>query len=383
MLFNSPLFLFIFLPLIFAIFLAAPRRWRNIALLVGSCGFYAWGEPRFIFVVFLSAVFDWLLGRQLAVTAGTARGRLLLGLGVLANAAVLVYYKYFNFLLENLNGLLSQFGAAPLGFAGVLLPIGVSFIVFEKITYLVDIYRKTGEPSESLFDYLTYVFLFPKLLAGPIVKYHEIAGQLKRHEVSWDNVYAGVSRFGLGQEKDKNVWTRRNYKISWNRINDLKDFLHQKGIDFSSEEISILLANYIDKREFNLTVDSISATTNSFSKLSGSDFERLLYRLYIAMGYAVQITGKTGDQGADLIVTMGQERLLIQAKCYKDWSVGNSAIQEAAAAKNHYDCNKAAVITTSFFTKEATELAKTNQVELIPKELLQKMLLDNLKESWS
>lgn len=192
-----------------------------------------------------------------------------------------------------------------------------------------------------------------------------------------------ISRFGLGQEKDKNVWTRRNYKISWNRINDLKDFLHQKGIDFSSEEISILLANYIDKREFNLTVDSISATTNSFSKLSGSDFERLLYRLYIAMGYAVQITGKTGDQGADLIVTMGQERLLIQAKCYKDWSVGNSAIQEAAAAKNHYDCNKAAVITTSFFTKEATELAKTNQVELIPKELLQKMLLDNLKESWS
>ena len=201
MLFNSPLFLFIFLPLIFAIFLAAPRRWRNIALLVGSCGFYAWGEPRFIFVVLLSAVFDWLLGRQLAVTAGTARGRLLLGLGVLANAAVLVYYKYFNFLLENLNGLLSQFGAAPLGVAGVLLPIGVSFIVFEKITYLVDIYRKTGEPSESLFDYLTYVFLFPKLLAGPIVKYHEIAGQLKRHEVSWDNAYAGVSRFGLGLAK--------------------------------------------------------------------------------------------------------------------------------------------------------------------------------------
>ena len=73
MLFNSPLFLFIFLPLIFAIFLAAPRRWRNIALLVGSCGFYAWGEPRFIFVVLLSAVFDWLLGCQLAVTVGTTR----------------------------------------------------------------------------------------------------------------------------------------------------------------------------------------------------------------------------------------------------------------------------------------------------------------------
>jgi restriction system protein len=192
-----------------------------------------------------------------------------------------------------------------------------------------------------------------------------------------------ISRFGLGQEKDKNVWTRRNYKISWDRINDLKDFLYQKEIDFSSSEICILLANYIDKKEFDLTVNSIGATTNSFSKLSGTDFEHLLYRLYETMGYSVLSNGKTGDQGGDLIATKNQERILIQAKCYKDWSVGNSAVQEAVAARNHYDCNKAMVITTSVFTKEATELAKTNKVELIPKELLQKMLLDNLKESWS
>ena len=201
MLFNSPLFLFIVLPLVYAAFLLTPRRWRNIALLLGSCGFYAWGEPRFIFVVLLSAGFDWWLGRRIVHVAGERRGQWLLGLGVASNAAILVYYKYFNFLLENLNGLLAQFGLAPWLFAEVLLPIGVSFIVFEKITYLVDIYRKTGEPSESLFDYLTYVFLFPKLLAGPIVKYHEIAGQLQRHELSWDGIYAGFSRFAVGLAK--------------------------------------------------------------------------------------------------------------------------------------------------------------------------------------
>ncbi len=192
-----------------------------------------------------------------------------------------------------------------------------------------------------------------------------------------------ISRFGLGQEKGKNVWTRRNYIISWDRINDLKNILYQKEIDFSSSEVCMLLSSYIDKKEFDLTVNSIGAVTNSFSKLNGTEFENLLYRLYEVMGYSVLSNGKTGDQGGDLIATKNQERILIQAKCYKDWSVGNSAVQEAVAARNHYDCNKAMVITTSYFTKEATELAKTNKVELIAKDLLQKMLLDNLKESWS
>lgn len=192
-----------------------------------------------------------------------------------------------------------------------------------------------------------------------------------------------ISRFGLGQEKSKNFWTRRNYKIDWNRINDLQDFLSQKGIKFSLSDIGVLLSFYIDEREHEVTYNSISVTTLSFSKLNGSDFERLLGMLYEAMGYSVQLSGKPGDQGGDLIVTKNQERILIQAKCYINSTVGNNAVQEAVAARNHYDCNKAAVVTTSTFTREATELAKTNGVELIPKNLLQKMLLDHLKESWS
>lgn len=192
-----------------------------------------------------------------------------------------------------------------------------------------------------------------------------------------------ISRFGLGQEKDKNAWTRRNYKISWYRIHDLTDILNEHGADLSSSDTCIILSHYIDKKELDLTANSIAAPTNNFSKLKGTDFEYLLYRLYESMGYLVQVTGKTGDQGGDLIATKGQERVLIQAKCYKDWSVGNNAVQQAVAAKNHYDCNRAMVITTSVFTREATELAKTNNVELVPRGLLQAMLLDNLKESWN
>lgn len=201
MLFNSPLFLFVFLPILVVVYLLMPQKGRNMALLVGSACFYAWGEPRFVVVVILSALLDWLLGFPLAKRAGTFAGKVLLAVGVASNTGILIYYKYANFFVENLNVLLHGLGVAPLVFAQVLLPIGVSFIVFEKITYLVDIYRRTGHPSRFLVNYLTYVFLFPKLLAGPIVKYHDIEQQLERRSASWDDVFAGTSRFIMGLAK--------------------------------------------------------------------------------------------------------------------------------------------------------------------------------------
>jgi restriction system protein len=193
-----------------------------------------------------------------------------------------------------------------------------------------------------------------------------------------------ITRFGIG-DKSKNTWKYRDYAISWDRINDLqKDLATTKHIDLSLSDINILLRRYIDDREFAVTVNSVAtAKQNSFRELNGSSFESLLYRLYEAMGYTVQHTGKTGDQGGDLVLTKGEERKLIQAKCYRDISVGNDAVQQAFAAKSHYDCNSATVVTTSYFTREAIELAKSTGVELIPKQTLQKMLLDYLKESWS
>lgn len=199
-----------------------------------------------------------------------------------------------------------------------------------------------------------------------------------------NEVNSFISRFGLGQEKDKNSWEYRSYKISYDRIGDFRKVLSQKGVSFDMDEIYSLLQAYINERELNITAGSVTNQTNLFSKLNkdGADFERLLFRLYESMGYLVQIIGKTGDQGGDLIATKGGERILIQAKCYIDWSVGNSAVQQAFSAQTYYNCNKAVVITTSYFTNDAITLSKTNGVELITKDLLQKMLLDNLKESW-
>jgi HJR/Mrr/RecB family endonuclease len=191
-------------------------------------------------------------------------------------------------------------------------------------------------------------------------------------------------RFGMGQDRSKNAWEYRNYKIDWKRFHEMEDILRGKGVRLEdNKDLALLLRHYIDEREFSITSNSIQANTKNFRELNGPAFEALLLRLYEKMGYAVQHTGKTGDQGGDLVATKGGERLLIQAKCYQNISVGNDAVQQAVGARTFYDCNKAAVITNSEFTREAVELAKANNVELIAKARLQQLLLDNLSESWA
>ena len=198
MLFSTPFFLFVFLPLFFAFYWFLPAR-RGI-LLAGSIVFYGWGEPLFLLVVILSALFDWCLGWQIAQRG--PRAKTWVALGVASNVALLVYAKYTVFAVENLNALLTARGWAAWPLPQIALPLGVSFIVFEKITYVVDLYRKVAPPAKSLLDYLNYVFLFPKLLAGPIVKYHDIADQLAAPTHRYEDVREGLIRFirGLGKK---------------------------------------------------------------------------------------------------------------------------------------------------------------------------------------
>lgn len=144
----------------------------------------------------------------------------------------------------------------------------------------------------------------------------------------------------------------------------------------------MLLRFYVNEKEENLTRESIRRESQKFTKLSGTEFEKLLYRLFEAMGYRVEWIGKSGDQGGDLIANKDGERILIQAKCYRDWSTGNFAVQQVVGAMKYYDCSKAMVVTTSHFTKEAIVLAKVNKTELISKEQLQELLLRFLGESW-
>ncbi len=200
MLFSTPFFLFVFLPVFGALYWLIPAR--RPLLLVGSTVFYGWSEPVFGLVVFASALLDWLLGRGIAaLPPGHGRRKTLVACGVVSNLGLLVYVKYTAFGVANLNVLLAHTGFHPLRVPRIALPLGVSFIVFEKITYVVDLYRGRARPAASLLDYCNYVLLFPKLLAGPIVKYHDIAAQLARPSHRYEDVRDGLVRFIHGLAK--------------------------------------------------------------------------------------------------------------------------------------------------------------------------------------
>ena len=191
-----------------------------------------------------------------------------------------------------------------------------------------------------------------------------------------------ISNYGLGkQEKAEKSWNYRDYSIAWYRINDLSKFLKERGVLFSDYDIRLLLKECIEDREYKKMTESQEVTTRYFKDLSWSAFEKLLHRLYEAWGYAVQLTGRAGDQGGDLVVTKKGMRMVVQAKYYQVL-VNNKAIQEAVAAKGIYNCDRATVVTTSDFTDGALELAKANNVDLINGKKLKELLLSHLKENW-
>jgi alginate O-acetyltransferase complex protein AlgI len=202
MLFYEPLFLFLFAPAVYLIYLlfGAERGARALILLIASNVFYAWSEPVFVLVVFASVAADLFVARRIDASSpdGSLRGRWL-ALGVALNLGILVYYKYTGFLALNLDALLRALTLPGIHIPQIALPIGVSFIVFEKITYLVDVYRGVTKPARSVQLYALYVFFFPKLLAGPIIKYHDIAGQMETCPHAHINDFViGFSRFMLG-----------------------------------------------------------------------------------------------------------------------------------------------------------------------------------------
>lgn len=196
-----------------------------------------------------------------------------------------------------------------------------------------------------------------------------------------ENLKTFINRFGLEGGKGEG-YSFRNHKFDWDRINDLKDIYKEKDITSNEKDIFALLRFYIQDKEKSFTRESINKTPQKLANLSGSDFEKLLYRLFEALGYKVQLTGRSGDQGGDLVAIRDGDRVLIQAKAYRDWSTGNAAVQQVVGAMKYYDCNRATVITTSHFTNEAIVLAKANNIDLVSKEQLQEMLLNYLKENW-
>jgi alginate O-acetyltransferase complex protein AlgI len=201
MVFSSPVFLFLFLPLVLATYALAPRVLRNAVLLLWSLLFYAWGEVTFVFVMLSSCVVNYGFG--LWVDRARARGnaKLVLGLAVVVNIGLLVFFKYANFIVANLNGVLALVHANPIVVAKVPLPLGISFFTFHALSYVIDIYRGEAQAQKNPLQIALYLSLFPQLVAGPIIRYHDVATQLVKRAVTREGFAYGVRRFAVGLGK--------------------------------------------------------------------------------------------------------------------------------------------------------------------------------------
>ena len=194
MVFSSLLFLYAFLPVCLLLYFLVPGlTGKNIVLLCASLVFYAWGEPVYVFLMLAVAALNWGFGLLL----GKKRSKGLLALCVALNLASLVVFKYAGFLVENCNAL---FGTA-LRDPQISLPIGISFYTFQALSYSVDVYRKDVGVQRSYWKFLLYVSMFPQLIAGPIVRYVDVAAQIESRESDPENVFRGVTRFCVGLGK--------------------------------------------------------------------------------------------------------------------------------------------------------------------------------------
>ena len=194
MVFSSILFLIYFLPIFLVVYYVTPQRFRNGFLLLSSVVFYSWGAPRFIFVILGTTIIDFVLVRLMDRTANNWRRRLFLLLSVSINLGLLFYFKYSNFFVENINEVLGSIGMNRISWIKLVLPIGISFYTFETITYVVDVYRKVHKPQPNFWNYQLYIIFFPKLIAGPIVRYHEFADQIKKRYYT-QNLDFGFTNF--------------------------------------------------------------------------------------------------------------------------------------------------------------------------------------------
>lgn len=201
MVFSSSIFLLYFLPVFLLVYFSVGKSLKNPVILAASILFYAWGAPKFVFVILASTIIDFYIVRALFRSELERKRRLLLFASIFINLGLLVYFKYSNFFIENVNSLLSTFGIQNIAWTSVLLPIGISFYTFQTLTYSIDIYRKIHSPLEKLSDYLLYIMSFPQMIAGPIVRFSSVADQITSRKENIDDKLIGLYRFCIGLAK--------------------------------------------------------------------------------------------------------------------------------------------------------------------------------------
>ena len=205
MLFSSPVFLFLFLPLALSGYFLFSSRSRNAFLLAASLFFYAWGEAYYVIVMTGSIGINYFFGlaisNQLRQPFQKNSPPYVLFAGIACNLLLLFYFKYAGFFLDNVNFILARMTLPQILLSPIHLPIGISFFTFQAMSYLVDIHRKEAKPQQNVINCALYISLFPQLIAGPIVRYHHIAGQIVDRTVTIQQFSSGVQRFIFGLSK--------------------------------------------------------------------------------------------------------------------------------------------------------------------------------------
>lgn len=210
MVFSSLIFLFLFLPVTILIYYISPMRIRNAILLVASLIFYAWGEPVYIFIMIFSTVFDYVNGILIEkYRHRKAIARAVLIISMIGSLGILGFFKYAGFVFDNINSLFNLHLQA----ADLPLPVGISFYTFQTMSYVIDVYRGKVTVQKNLISFGAYVTMFPQLVAGPIVKYADIAGQLVNRKVTLDRFGEGAELFIRGLAKK--VLLANNIGLLW------------------------------------------------------------------------------------------------------------------------------------------------------------------------
>ena len=201
MVFSSNIFLLFFLPIFLLAYFVTPQRFRNYTLLLASLVFYAYGAPDFILILVAACVVNYFLVKGMARAQNSKTKKGICALSVVLALSLLLYFKYANFFVDNLNALLGWMHHVPVGWREVALPIGISFFTFQSLTYTIDVYRGTTQPSRRLTDYVLYIMMFPQLIAGPIVRYNSVAAQIISRQSTMEGRMTGFYRFVIGLSK--------------------------------------------------------------------------------------------------------------------------------------------------------------------------------------
>ncbi len=200
MVFSTPYFLFLYLPMVLLLYYISPLKWRNLVLLVVNLMFYGWGEPVYIIIMFASIAIDYTHG--MLVTRNKAKGnlrgaKLAVASSVILNLALLFFFKYWDFIAKSLAGL----GLNVMPQFGLELPIGISFYTFQTMSYTIDVYRGDARVQKNIVTFGTFVTLFPQLIAGPILQYKDLDAQLEHRDHTVERFASGVQRFCVGLAK--------------------------------------------------------------------------------------------------------------------------------------------------------------------------------------